>query len=294
MQKAILVYNTISGSHNMPHKLNYIIGRFQERGILLQPYRLSSEGWENLPEVLCENEYSLIVAAGGDGTLNSVVSILLKNNIKIPIGILPCGTCNDLARSLDLPNKLEACLDVILEGKTMEIDVGVVNENGYFLSTCAGGLFVSVSYSTNSELKKNFGPLAYYLKGLSELTNIKPFKLEMQTEHKKIHEDALLFLILNGKHGAGFSNLIKEADLSDGLMDIFIVKNCKHIDLVGTFFKFLANETINSKYIKILQAKTCVVNTDNEIPMTVDGEKGPELPISVRVINKAVKVYVKE
>ncbi|MDP4093266.1 MAG: YegS/Rv2252/BmrU family lipid kinase [Bacillota bacterium] len=294
MQKAILVYNTMSGNRSIPQNLNHILARFQEHGILLQPYRLYDEGWERLPQVLMNNDYSFIIASGGDGTLNSIVSILLKNDIRIPIGIIPAGTCNDLARSLDIPAKLDPCLDVILSGKLAEIDVGVVNENSYFLSTCAGGIFVSVSFSTNNELKKNFGSFAYYLKALSEVTNIKPFRLELQTENKKIEEDALLFLVLNGKHGAGFSNLIKEADLSDGLMDIVIVKNCSHIDLAGMFFKVLANDWLNNKNVTALKAKTCIVNSENEIPTTVDGEKGPGLPLSIRFLNKAIKVFVKE
>lgn len=294
MQKALLIYNTMSGSHNMPHKLNYILGRFQDHDILVQPYRLNTESWEKLSRVLTEDDYSFVIAAGGDGTLNSIVSVLLKNDIRIPIGIIPSGTCNDLARSLNLSNRVDDCVNTILKGNMTEIDVGVVNEDGYFLSTCAGGLFVSVSFSTNSELKKNFGPLAYYIKGLSELTNLKPFRLEIQTEHKKIEEDALLFLILNGKNGAGFNNLMKEADLADGFMNIIVIKNCSHIDLAGMFFKFLANESLNNKNVTMLKAKTCVINGDSSIPTTVDGEKGPPLPISIRFLNKAVKVFVNE
>ncbi len=293
MQRALFIYNPMSGDHSIPNKLDHLVERFQEKNIVVQLYRLHGVRDKNLTAMIQKKEFDQVVISGGDGTINSIVNILLKNGIDVPVGVIPSGTCNDFARCLSLPNSLNENLDIILAGNTIDVDVGLINDNKYFLSTCAGGLFVNVSFSTHNELKKNFGPFAYYLKALNEVTNIKSFKLKIETEDGVREEDSLLFLILNGKHAAGFSNVIKEADISDGLMDIVLIKSCSHIDLATLFFKVLSNDSLNDKHVAKLTAKSCVITSDSDVGISVDGEKASGLPIRVKFINKALKVFVK-
>ncbi|QNB45010.1 YegS/Rv2252/BmrU family lipid kinase [Thermanaerosceptrum fracticalcis] len=293
MDRALFVYNPLSGDRTIPTRLDYLINRFQQNNILLQPYRLTKNEPDKLPHILAENDFAFFLVSGGDGTLNSVLNILLKNGLNKPIGLLPFGTCNDFARSLNLPVNLNECLNVIFSGKTVDVDAGLINEERFFFSTCAGGLFVDVSFKTHDELKKNFGPFAYYLKALSEVAHMKCFPLKIETEAETIEENVLLFLILNGTHGGGFANLIKDADISDGLMDIVLIKNCAHIDLANLFFRVLSRESLNDKNVTILKSRTCKISGSSEVLLSVDGEKGPALPINVRFINKALKVFVK-
>lgn len=293
MDRAIMAYNPFSGDQSIVQKLDYIIDRFQNSNILLQPYRLQYDNSEEFGRLLKENAFSFIISSGGDGTLNYVSNVILKNNIDIPMGIIPAGTCNDFASILNLPVFLDENLDIILKGKTIEVDVGIINEETYFLSSCAGGALVGVSFNTHGELKKNFGPFAYYLKALSEVANIRPFKLTVQTEKETIEDDFLLFVILNGKQAGGFNNIIKQADISDGLMDIVLIKNCNHIDLAGVFFSVLSQEDLNNKHIVTLRAETCRIEGPEGIVISIDGEKGSELPVDIRFIKKALKVFVK-
>lgn len=293
MKKAIFLYNPMSGDRSIPAKLDYVVGRFMENDVLIQPFRLLDDSHDRLIETLKREEFSYAVVAGGDGTLNTVVNNMQKNNISLPIGIIPSGTCNDFARSLNIPYDLRRCLDIILGGKTTQVDLGLINNNKYFLGTCAGGLFVNVSFNTSSELKRSFGPLAYYLKALSEVTNLKPFRIKMKTDSDSVEENILLFLILNGKDAAGFTNIIREADISDGFMDIVLIKNCLHIDLAALFFKVLTNDFINDRHVMRLKTKACYIEADEDVALTIDGEKADGLPISVKFINKALEVFVK-
>lgn len=292
MKKAIYLYNPFSGDRIIQHMLDYILERFQQANVLLQPYRFLNSDAGKLQDILTENEFDYAVISGGDGTLNSAVNTLLRYAPGLPTGIIPSGTCNDLAGSLNLPSSLKDCIDVILAGKTLEIDVGLINNEKYFLSSCAGGVFVDVSFSTNNELKKNFGPFAYYLKALSELVNVKSFNIKIETESEKIEENVLIFLVLNGKRAAGFPNLLNEADISDGMMDIVLIKNCLHIDLAGMFFKVLASGSLKDKNVITLKAKTCTIKGSRNISLSVDGDKGPQLPVDVSFVNKALKVFV--
>ncbi len=292
MKKAIFIYNPLSGDQSISMKLEFVVKTFQEKGVLIQPFRITTNCEGDLLETLKTGEYEYAVLSGGDGTLNSITNLMLKNDIHIPIGIVPSGTSNDLGRCLNLPKSLDECLDIVLKGNTTEIDAGLINDEKYFLTTCAGGVFVGVSFNTHSELKKNFGPFAYYLKAISELKNIKSFKLKIEIDGKTTEEEALLFLILNGKHAAGFHNLSHEADLSDGIMDIMLIKRCNHIDLASLFFKVLSNDFHKDKNVVKLRASSCRIEGKKDIDLTIDGEKGEGLPMNVKFINKALKVFV--
>lgn len=293
MEKAILVYNPLSGQRSVPYKIDHIMGRFMDNDILIQPFRTYNIEEDKLLDILNNGNYSRVIISGGDGTINTVVNIMLKNNINLPIGIIPSGTCNDFARCLRIPSNLDKCLDIVLSGKTIKIDVGIVNGEKYFLNTCAGGILVDVSFSTSGELKKNIGPLAYYLRALGEMANIRPFNLKLTANGQNIDVDALMFIILNGRHAAGFNNIAGTADLTDGLMDIIIIKNCWHIDVAGILLKVLANDLLSHKSIISLKAKFCVIEGDSNVALTLDGEKGPGLPISVEFINKHLSVFVR-
>lgn len=293
MKKGLFIYNAASGDHSVPNKLDTILGRFQEKNILIQPYRLYCGEHENLVSLLKDETFEFAMISGGDGTINSVVNTILKNEIQLPVGILPTGTCNDFARSLNLPNSLDECLSIILNGNIMKIDVGLINGETYFLGTCAGGFFVDVSFNTDSELKKNFGPLAYYLQAIGEVKNKKSFTIKLKTDTDTIKNEVLLFLILNGKNAGGFSNIVKEADISDGIMEIILIKDCNHIDLANMFFKVLSNDLLRNKNVKLIRTKSCTIESNVDIPLSVDGEKGVSLPIKVEFLNKVLSVFTK-
>ncbi len=260
---------------------------------MLQPFRLLFDKKFKLSDVLVNNSYDFIVVSGGDGTLNFVVNIMQNNNVNIPIGILPAGTSNDFSRCLSLPGSLNDCLDIIIEGKTVKIDAGQINDERYFLTTCAGGLFVDVSFNTQTDLKRNFGTFAYYLQALTEMASIKSFKVKVKTDEKTLIEDILLFVVLNGKHAAGFNNLSKEADMSDGLMDVVLIKNCNQIDLVGLFFKVLNSGTFEDKNMIKLQTKECDIEFKQKINISIDGEEGMLMPLNIKFKKELLEFFVK-
>lgn len=291
MKKVLVVYNPLSGNRNVPKKLDYIVSRFLEKDLLAVPFRMSADSEKHLERVLSEEKFEFVVISGGDGSVNFIASILLRTGIDIPIGIIPAGTCNDFARSLNIPGDMKKCLDIIFEGHISQIDAGLINNEKYCLNTCAGGNFVDVSYSTNNDLKKNFGPLAYYLTALGELTNLKPVRLKLTTDDEVVEDDFLLFLILNGKHAAGFSNLVSDADLADGYMDILLVKNCPHVEMAGLFFKVLNYDFVNDRNVKWLRTKKCMIEGDTGFNLSIDGEEWKGLPINIEFINKILKIY---
>ncbi|ACL77764.1 YegS/Rv2252/BmrU family lipid kinase [Ruminiclostridium cellulolyticum] len=291
MKNALFVYNPVSGGHRIPSELDFILSSFQEKGILAQPYRLTDANSDYLINALQSGVYDFVAASGGDGTINFVANLLLNNDIKMPLGVIPSGTCNDFAKCLGI-NSLKESIDIILQGETIMCDVGYINNSQYFLSTFAGGNFVDVSFNTNSELKKNFGPFAYYLKGISEVANIKSFDLKITADEHIIEGKFLLFLIVNGKQAAGFPNLLKQADYTDGYMDIILVKKCSNINLASIFFKVLSKESVNDKNVIILKARKCELSSKMPLALTVDGERSELFPASIEFKQRILEVFV--
>ncbi|GAE90315.1 YegS/Rv2252/BmrU family lipid kinase [Acetivibrio straminisolvens] len=290
MDKALLVYNPFSGDRGIIQKLDYIIERFQQNDVLIQPFRIMEGCGKNISRLIKEGYFKYVISSGGDGTVNFICNILMENNLSIPMGIIPAGTCNDFASILNIPPSIEECVDIILKGRTSDVDVGVVDNKTYFLSSCAGGVFVDVSFSTDGELKKSLGAFAYYLKALSEMASMKPFRVTIETEKEVFDDDILLFFILNGNQAGGFHNLM-DAVYDDGLMDIVIIKDCRKIELAGILYKVISNELQSDKHVVTIRTDRCTIKSSKEIILSIDGEKGPALPVEVRFINKALKVF---
>ena len=168
MKKALLIYNPHSGHREAVDRLDYIVKRFMERNILICPFRLDKNNKRLLTGLLKIENYEFAVVSGGDGTISTTVDTFLNSFVSLPLGIMPAGTCNDLAHALSLPGKLEDCIDVILEGNTVKIDTGLINNTKYFINSLAVGTFAEISYSTSSTMKKSIGSFAYYMNALRE------------------------------------------------------------------------------------------------------------------------------
>ena len=124
------------------------------------------------------------------------------------------------------------------------------------------------------------------------MADIKPFTLKLQTDTELLEEEIFLFLITNGTQAGGFSNLITEANISDGMMDIILIKNCHPIDLANLAFSVLSSNSLKCKNIINLRTKNCTIEGSNNLLLTFDGEEGSSLPLSINFINKALKVFV--
>jgi diacylglycerol kinase (ATP) len=293
MNKGLFLYNPKSGDQTIKNKLDYLFEVFQELGIFLLPFRLfqNADSNDKLLELIHSDKFSFIGLFGGDGTVNYIVNILIKNKINLPVGIFPCGTCNDFARGLGISNDIEKWCNMIHSGKTTSIDVGCINDHHYFTGNVGGGIFTNVSFNTSNDLKKSLGRIAYYLKALDGIPNIEAFDITLDTENHHIEESIILFLVLNGKNVAGFSNFYKNADMEDGYIDILLLKKAKPIELAGTFMKMLANELENDKHIIHIHTKEAKIQSTKEISITVDGEKGTILPIKVHCVHSAIRLF---
>lgn len=292
MNKLLMIYNPNSGKKNITAHLDRIIEIFAAEGKLLTLYRIGENRGADLKKIIGSGEYEGVIVCGGDGSVNTTAQIILESGLDIPMGIIPNGTCNDFSRSLGMPNDLLRCARLVAQGNVMKTDIGIINGGkSVFVNELAGGMLVSVSFNTDQNLKKMFGPLAYYVNGIGELTSMKPFDITIETEDSVYNEKALVFVVLNGTDMSGFSNVIKEAHMQDGYMDILIFKNTKPLEMTDTLIKFVTGGDFRDENVVRIKTQKCKITCPASISTTVDGEKGPLFPLELEMKKEAISVY---
>ena len=295
LKKAILVYNPKSGNANIIlSNFDLITTKLLEKGITLTLYSINKD-YDLFTEILKNEKYDILILSGGDGTLSRCLSELYSRNIEFPeVAIFPTGTSNDFAKALKIEENIENWIEKITDKTAKNIDFGLINGKTVFLSSYAGGLFTKISYNTDKALKKTFGKVAYYINGLGELTNIKTFDLEIVLDgNETIKEKAILYAILNGKSVGGFENVIDEASMNDGFMDILIVKNIDNpLDIPKILIDLMNSNLTNNDYIRTLQAKKCKIKkVTEEIDVSIDGEEGENIDVTIEFISGKLKVF---
>ena len=292
MENILFIYNPNSGKRVITSQLDRIIDIFTSEGKLPTLYRLGENNNMSYEEMLRSGHFDGVVVAGGDGSVNSIIRTLINNNIDIPVGLIPTGTCNDFSRSLGMPSDIIKCARLIAQGNTTATDIGFINDGeAIFVNELAGGALVTVSINTDQNFKKMFGPLAYYISGIGELSNIKPFEIKIKTEDAEYNETAIVFLVLNGSDMSGFSNVIREAEMQDGEMDILIFKDKNPIEITDSLFKMISGGEFKDDNVVRIRTKSCVIECDASISTTVDGEVGPAFPMKLDMKKQLVKIY---
>lgn len=296
-KQAILLYNAYAGHRVIVNELDRITERLQELGYDLRLHRSTAPG-DIKSYILAHVDKAhtdLVLISGGDGTVNECISAMCEKELDIPLMILPLGTANDFANSAGIPSNVDECLDLIADGQLNYIDIGKANEK-YFINVCNMGLFSGVSHTVDIELKKKFGRLAYYFKGLEEIQNCQAMDITLTVDDEELHDQYLLILVFNGKGAGGMLNLAKNAEIADGKFDVVCIKNLKLFEMPALMLKVLQGvhlKDVNVDYLTGSHIKIeCHNQEDNHFVTDVDGEAGPSLPMEIEVLSHRIKVYL--
>lgn len=297
LKQAVLLYNAYAGHRAIVSELDKVAEKLQKMGYELRLHRSEAPGdikAYTLDHIAPDNT-DLILVSGGDGTVNECISAMCMKEIDIPLLILPLGTANDFATAAGIPAQVDECLKLIETGKLSYIDIGKVNE-GYFINVCNMGLFSGVSHSVDPELKKKFGRLAYYFKGLEEMQSYQTMDITLTVDEEELHDQYILILVFNGKGAGGMLKLAKDAEITDGKFDVVCIKNVKLFDMPGLMFKVLQGEHLKDPNVDYLTGSRikieCHNQEENHFVTDVDGEAGPDLPMNIEVIQNKIRVYL--
>ena len=274
MKKMLFIYNPKAGKAQIRNKLADILDVFTKGGyeITVYPTQRSEDAMEKTEKR--SKEYDIVVCSGGDGTLDEVVTGMIRSGFRTPIGYIPAGSTNDFGGSLGLPKNMVRAAENIVNGNDFACDVGSFNED-VFVYIAAFGLFTDVSYETGQDMKNVLGHMAYLLEGMKKLRDIKSYHMKITTQDTVIEDDFLYGMITNSVSVGGFKGITgKYVDLSDGMFEVTLVKVPRSLDELNQTLAALAQRDIDTAQMYCFKTSWLKAETEEEVAWTLDGEFG--------------------
>lgn len=291
MKRARVIYNPTSGREGFRKHLPDVIEKLENAGYETSCH--ATKGPEDAviaAEEAVEREFDLVVAAGGDGTLNEVVNGLAEKPHRPKLGLIPVGTTNDFARALHIPRDILAATDIITAGETVPIDIGRYNDK-YFINIAGGGRITELTYEVPSKLKTVLGQLAYYLKGIEMLPSIKPSKVRLEYDGEVFDGEAMLFLIGLTNSVGGFEKLAPNASINDGYFSLIVLKKTNLAEFIRLVTLALRGEHIHDPNIIYTKAKQIKVTSSEEVLINIDGELGGTTPAEFTNLYRHLEIF---
>ena len=237
-------------------------------------------------------EYDAIVAIGGDGTVNEVITGMMRGGVDLPLAIYTSGTVNDFATINELPNNASDFARMLSNPTYVTADCGKANDD-YFLNVVAAGLLTDIAYKANNDVKTLIGPAAYWLSAIKDLPSLnRSFPVKITANGQTYEEDIIMFMISNTKSVGGFRGLMSKADITDGVLDMLVIKKMDPIDVVPLLGSLVIGEHINNDNVIYLQSDDIKIESGEHVVLDIDGEEGSSLPAQISCIKQAIKLIV--
>ena len=296
MQKRCrIIYNPTSGREAMKNNLVDILNILERAGYETSAYATTPEpnSAKNEAERAAKSGFNLIVAAGGDGTINEVVNGIAPLKHRPKLGIIPAGTTNDYARALKIPREDPiGAAKVIAKGQTVKMDIGEAGKN-WFVNIAAGGLLTELTYGVPSQVKSLFGYLAYLVKGAELLPQIKPIKMHLEYDGGTYDGKASMFFLALTNSIGGFEQIVPDASLDDGKFTLIVVKTSNLIEILQLITMVLnGGKHVNDPRILYVKTSKLVAKpVDEKMMINVDGEYGGDAPMTFKNHRQHLEIF---
>ena len=276
-KQALLIFNPVAGRKTFLRQFPQVIHSFMDAGYLVTTMVTSARGEAAELAARCADGYDLVVCAGGDGTLNEVISGLAARGCSIPVGYIPCGSTNDFAAARGLPTEIIPATRAILNGPIRSYDIGRFSDR-YFSYVALFGAFSWMAYTTDQDLKNRIGYTAYLLDAAKDLNKNQPHHVKIITDGV-IHEDDYVFgAVSNAKRLAGIIDLPESmVDTNDGRFEVFLVKAPKSILKWDTVLHSLVLRDFSNPLFELTQAEDIWIENEPGLDWSLDGERAAEM-----------------
>ncbi len=252
------------------------------------------EPFENLPEIARDvtrlhRQADLVVVCGGDGSISSAAPAIIESGL--PLGIIPAGTANDLARTLSIPLDFAAAADVIVQGCKRQIDVGTVNGHAFF-NVASIGLSSELAQKLDPEIKKRFGRLGYAVAALRILVGAKRFRARITEKGRSKSVGTYQIAIGNGRLYGGGNVVAENAAIDDGTLDLYSLE-MRNLWKLALMLRAFRSGT-HGAWKEVRTAKCVEFDIETRVPMPIntDGEIVTATPAHFRVLPRAISVLV--
>ena len=291
MKKMLFIMNPCAGQRRANKFLPQILSVFNAAGYEVTVYMTAAQGDGTRIVTQRLADFDLVVCAGGDGTLNEIISGVLSGGFDRPIGYIPCGSTNDFASSLKLSTNVVQAAKDIAEGVPVCYDVGQF-EQRYFSYVASFGAFTRASYSTPQSIKNSLGHLAYILEGIQELPQIRTTHMRVELEDEVIEDDFIFGAVSNSTSVGGILTLSsQQVDMRDGKFELLLVRVPKDALELHESIMALRSQKYDCSMITFRSAPSMTIYPDPDMPWTLDGERADGAPqIRIQNLHHAIRL----
>jgi YegS/Rv2252/BmrU family lipid kinase len=285
-RRALLIINAESRSGNL--SLQTAMEQLQAHGIETVHHDCSSG--KQLSPLIAEHgkHMDLVIIGGGDGTLNAAARGITKVNR--PLGILPTGTANDLARTLGIVSDVAEAVRIIAEGHTRRIDLGQVNDHLFF-NVASLGLSAELAQTLTRDVKRKFGKIGYVIAALRVLARARPFRAEIVSPKETVRVTVLQIAIGNGRYYGGGNAVEETAKIDDQRLDLYSLEFTRAWKLAIMARSFRYGEHGAWDEVRVIRATEFEIFTRRPRPINADGEIVTWTPARFSVVPLAIEVF---
>ena len=285
-RKMMLLINPNAGKGVYKTVLGGILEVFCTGGWLPSVYFTQEAG--QAPELVAANaaDYDMVVCMGGDGTLSETAAGMLRSGAHRPIGYIPLGTANDVARTLGLSSRPVEAAENILRGSPFAYDIGQFGADSFFTYVAAFGAFTEVSYATPQEAKHALGHMAYMLEGIRGLGRISATRARVRYDDGELDGEFIFGAVTNSTSVAGLVRLDDQTvDLSDGKFELLLVRRPMDILDLSDIVGHVLSADFSGPNVVFVRSASVQFHFDTPVAWTRDGEDGgthTEVDIGIR------------
>ena len=230
----------------------------------------------------------LVIVGGGDGTLSAALPGLV--DARLPVGVLPLGTANNLARTLGIPTALGDAVDLIAAGRTRAIDLGRVNDR-YFLITASLGLSVRITEELSDDSKRRWGRMAYAQSALRVLRDARPFHAAIRYDGRTLETRTVQIVVGNGRFYGHAMTVAEDARIDDEHLDFYSIEARHWWRLLRLLPALRRGSHGRKREVRALRTRVLTIETRTPHDIDVDGEVGARTPARFSVAPRALEVF---
>ena len=298
IKKARVIYNPTSGQEIIKKNIAEVLDVLEDVGYETSAYQTTPEPLSAQLEAerAAKAGFDLIIAAGGDGTINEVVNGVASLEHRPKMAFIPTGTTNDYARALKIPmGDPVAAARIIEKNQTIQMDIGRAYGSKYFINIAAAGTLSELTFSVPSEVKSRYGYFAYVAEAVKKFPKNKPRKVRIEHDNGAyVGPVSLVFVALTNSIG-GFESVAPDAKLDDGNFTLILVKTAKLFDMLSLIMQAVnggkhVNDS-NIEYLKTSKLKIEVLDKKEEFKINLDGEYGGDTPVELEVFHNHLEFF---
>ena len=241
-----------------------------------------------------EEGAKIVVAAGGDGTLNEVVNGLMESGEdrrNVTLGLLPLGTGNDFARCIGLGTDLKLAVETLFNGKSQSVDVGQA-QGRWFINIAGCGFDAIVAERVNRGFRLLHGTSAYLAAIAHSLLHLKAAELTLTLDGETHHIRALMCSVANATSYGGGMKVTPDARIDDGLFDICLLADAGRMEFVRAFPCVFKGSHITHPKVTMLRARNVYIESDPPLPLLIDGEVLGTTPVTFTLVPNALQILI--